>query len=203
MRGEEIARYEKLSDEAAMAACGRDEPGAFDEVFRRFAARVFGYLYHMTRDRELARDLVQETFLRVHRARERYDSGRPLKPWLFRIAANACADVRRSWIERLARRTRSLFQPPSGGADPAAPAGQRPDARAERDVIGERLRAELARLPPAYREAMILRDLEGLTCAEVAAALGKPLGTVLSLLKRGRDRLRVRLEAAGGKESWV
>ena len=184
-----------------MAACARGEAGAFDEVFRRYAARIFGYLHHMTRDRELARDLVQETFLRVHRARERYDAGRPFKPWLFRIAANLCADARRSWLEKLARRTRSLFAPET--VEPAAADRERPEASAERSVLAGRIRAEVARLPHPYREVVVLRDLEGMTCAEIGIALDRPLGTVLSQLKRGRGRLKERLEAEGGKAAWT
>ena len=183
-----------------MSAYARGDAGAFDELFRRYARRLLGYLFHMTGDRQLAEDLVQETFVRVHRARDRYDAGRPLKPWLFRIATNVCADRKRSWLEKLARRTRSLFEP---APEIAAPATDGPESGVERDDLARALRAEISRLDEPYRQAILLHDLEGLTCEETAEALHKPLGTVLSLLKRGRGRLRARLEARGGKASWT
>ncbi len=193
---------DERSDEQVMGAYAAGEPGAFDELFRRYARRLFGYLFHMTMERELARDLVQETFVRVHRARDQYDAGRPFKPWLFRIATNVCADEKRSWFEKLARRTTSLFSS-TLGREPAAADGDRPDRRVERSVLGERFRAEIGKLPEPYRQVILLHELEGLTCEETATALDKPLGTVLSLLSRGRGRLRERLEKAGGKQSWM
>jgi RNA polymerase sigma-70 factor (ECF subfamily) len=188
-------------------AAGGDE-AAFHELFGRWAPRLFGYFMHMTGDREVARDLVQEVLVRLFRHRDRYDARRPFRPWIFRIAANVNTDLRRSRVWKLARRTVSLFE--RGPRDEAAPADvlaaperERPERRAERSVMGERLAAELARLPAVQRRAVVLHDLEGLTCREVAEAMGRPLGSVLSWLARGRSAMRVRLEMAGGKEDWL
>jgi len=187
-----------------MAAYAGGDENAFRELFQRYAPRLFGYLNGMCRDRESARDMVQETFLRVHRSRDRYDPERPFRPWLFRIATNVHNDRHKSWIEVLARRTRSLFDPDlKEGNEPAAPERARPDRRAERTVMTERLTRELAALPRAYRQVLLLRDGQELTCRETAEALGRPVGTVLSLVWRGRRLLRESLERKGGRDSWV
>ena len=203
MRGKNIGRYGNLederSDEQIMAAYAGGEDEAFSEIFRRYAQRLFGYLYHMSRDRELAQDLVQETFVRVHRARERYDPSRPLKPWVFRIATNVQADQAKSWFSKLARRTRRLFEQEEDMAVAATP---RPERATERAMLAVQLRSEIAQLKEPYRQAILLHDLEGLNCRETAEALGKPVGTVLSLLRRGRGLLRARLAGTGGKAAW-
>lgn len=199
---------EGIPDERLMAqvACGDEE--AFHELFGRWAPRLFGYFMHMTGDREVSLDLVQDVLVRLFRHRGRYDARRPFRPWVFRIAANVHADLGRSRMWKLARRTIGLFE--RGPRDEAAPADvlaaperERPERHAERSVLGERLVAELARLPAVQRQAVVLHDLEGLTCREVAEAMGRPVGSVLSWLSRGRGALRVRLELAGGKEDWL
>jgi len=187
-----------------MAAYAGGDEDAFRELFQRYAPRLFGYLNGMCRDRESARDMVQETFLRVHRARDRFDTGRPFRPWLFRIATNVHNDRQKSWMSVLARRTRSLFEPALGpGDEPVAPDRARPDRRAERMMMAERLNHEVAGLPPVYRQVILLRDGQGLTCRETADAVDKPVGTVLSLVWRGRRLLRERLERKGGRDSWI
>ena len=182
-----------------MATYAGGEPEAFQELFRRYAQRLFGYLYHMSHDRELAQDLVQETFVRVHRAREHYDPSRPFKPWIFRIAANVHTDQAKSWLSKLARRTRRLFE----SEELPGPDAQRPELETQDHVLATRLRGEITRLKEPYRQAILLHELEGLSCREVAEAVGKPVPTVLSWLRRGRELLRARLEAKGGKTAWM
>jgi len=190
-----------------MAAHARGDDGAFAELFRRYAGRLFGYLYHMSGDRELAKDLVQETFLRAHRARSRFDPSRVFRPWIFRIASRVHTDHTRSWFGSLSRRSVSLFggdegTGPGWGDRLAGSPAREPARAAEGRDLAARVRAEVGRLPLPYREALLLHDLEGMTCREVAEATGRPIGTVLSWVHRGRALLRDRLEAAGGKEAW-
>jgi RNA polymerase sigma-70 factor (ECF subfamily) len=201
-------QYEADSDERLMERVAGGDDAAFHELFLRWAPRLFGFFVRMTGDREMSKDLAQDTLIRVWRHRARYDAARPFRPWVFRIASNVHADLGRSWFRKLAGRTVGLFD--RGPRDEAAPADrlaaperERPDRQAERTGLRERLDAELARLPAVQRQAVVLRDLEGLTCREVADAMGKPLGSVLSWLSRGRASLRLRLEAGGGKEAWL
>ena len=143
---------DERSDERIMAAYAAGDREAFRELFRRYAQRLHGFLYHMSGDRHLAQDLVQETFLRVHRARAAYDSARPFRPWIFRIAANVHADLARSWFWRLRARTLSLLAEGPGGASAPADrlaAGPATEAwaGAERAQTAALLRRELAALP--------------------------------------------------------
>ena len=199
---------DERSDERIMAAYAAGDREAFRELFRRYAQRLHGFLYHMSGDRHLAQDLVQETFLRVHRARAAYDSARPFRPWIFRIAANVHADLARSWFWRLRARTLSLLAEGPGGASAPADrlaAGPATEAwaGAERAQTAALLRRELAALPAPQRTALLLHDLEGMSVREAAEAMGKPLGSVLSWIRRGRLSLRARLERRGGKGAWV
>jgi RNA polymerase sigma-70 factor (ECF subfamily) len=190
-----------------MEAHARGDPGAFPELFRRWAGRLFGYLRHMSGERELAMDLVQETFIRVHRARHRFDASRPFRPWVFRIATRVHTDLTRSWFWRLRRRTASLFGSGTEGARawadrlPSAPAHEPPRVAEARDLAA-RLRGEVGRLREPYRQAIVLHDLEGLTCREIAEVTGRPVGTVLSWIRRGRAILRERLDETGGRGAW-
>jgi len=183
-----------------MEAHAGGDAGAFEALFRRYVHRLFGFLYHMTGNREVAQDLVQEVFLRVHRARGLYDPSRPFRPWLFGIAVNARRDLAKSWAWKLARRTERFLE---GAGEPEAPRSAGPAMAAEAGELGTRLREELAYLPENQRQAILLHDLEGLTAAEVGKLMDAPLGTVLSWLRRGRAALKGRLEAKGGKGAWA
>jgi RNA polymerase sigma-70 factor (ECF subfamily) len=141
-------------------------------ALRRYARALCG-------DAGLADDLVQDC---LERALSRLFAWRRMKnglrPWLFAILRNV-------WIDEL-RRRRS--RPESSGLDEAVAAAASPPGQLDRLVVRD-LAAALALLIPEQREAVLLVGLEGLSYAEVAAVTGVPLGTVMSRLKRGRDRL--------------
>lgn len=207
-RGTDIEPQDGRTDEQLMLAHARGDRSAFPELFRRWARRLFGYLYHMTNDRELAQDLVQDVFTRVHRSRKAYDPKRPFRPWVFRIASNAGADSSRSWLSRLTRRSRSLFDPirPEGAEVWEQLAGRealQPERLAADQDVSLALRRALGRLRESHRQAVVLHDLEGLTCREIAELTGKPLATILSWVQRGRSELRTVLEAEGGQAAWL
>jgi len=207
-RGTDIEPQDGRTDEQLMLAHTKGDHGAFPELFRRWARRLFGYLYHMTNDRELAQDLVQDVFTRVHRSRKAFDPKRSFRPWIFRIAANAGADSSRSWFTRLARRSRSLFDPvsPEGAEVWERLAGReslQPERQAADRDASIALRRALGRLRESHRQAVVLHDLEGLSCREIAELTGKPLATILSWVQRGRTELRTVLEAEGGSSAWL
>jgi RNA polymerase sigma factor (sigma-70 family) len=94
----------QLPDEALMERYADGDAQAFDELFRRYEPRAYAFFLRRTGSPERARDLYQELFLRIHRARDRYDRGRPFAPWLFRIA-------QRLWIDDQRRAHRSYEVP--------------------------------------------------------------------------------------------
>ncbi len=190
-----------------MAAHASGDAKAFRELFRRWGRRVFGFLACGGAGRGLAMDMTQETFMRVHGARLSYDPARPFRPWLFTIAARVQADLAKSWFWRLKLRTVGIFD--RLGERPApiellgSPKDKSPEILAEKAELAEIMRAQIEALPRAHRTALLLHDLAGLSAREVAEATGKPLGTVLSWIRRGRSSLKRRLEEMGGKAAWL
>jgi RNA polymerase sigma-70 factor (ECF subfamily) len=193
-----MGSHDDRTDAELMEAHAGGDEEAFEALFRRYVHRLFGFLYHMTGNRETAQDLLQEVFFRVHRARSLYDPSRPFRPWLFGIAVNARRDLAKSWAWKLACRTERFME--GGIREPEVPGVEQ---GGEAGILAGRLRAELRGLPEDQRQAIVLHDLEGLTAAEVGEAMDAPLGTVLSWLRRGRAALKERLEAKGGKGAWA
>jgi RNA polymerase sigma-70 factor (ECF subfamily) len=139
---------------------------------------LFGAAYRMTGNAHDAEDLVQETFLRAHRAFDRFEPGSNARGWLHIILQR----VRTDMFRRTRRRPETVELL---GEGPATPPPQ--DALASgREDLERALRA----LPDAFREAVVLRDVQELSYAEIASALGIPAGTVMSRIHRGRALLR-------------
>jgi RNA polymerase sigma-70 factor (ECF subfamily) len=142
----------------------------------------------LTRDRTEAEDLVQETYLRAVRAFGRLLPDSNLKSWMFAIMRNA-------WLNQL-RHTRSgprfveLDADDKDSGDWLDPVACDPHALYLRKLEREEIRAAIDRLPPLYREIIVLRDIEGFSYQQIATILGCPSGTVMSRLGRARHRLR-------------
>lgn len=165
---------------------------AFEEIYERFGSMVFNLALRFTGEPEEAADLSQETFLKIHRHLAGFRGRSSLKTWVYRVAVNCCRSryrKQRAWRSRLmADSETSLERLPDCHRSPE----ERAIARNTVDRISE----ALAALPVIYREAVLLRDIEGLTYEEIAEVLGQRLGTVRSRIARGRDRLRVLLEVS-------
>ena len=204
MEGHENERYRTATDEEAMGAWQVGDADAFRELFRRWTPRLFSYFSAMNSDS--AMDLVQETWIKVIRAHGRYDPSRPLRPWIFRIASRVRTDLFRSWAWKLrtltARPVHDEAGAPAGQMDAYPAGGDNPSQSAEKKELGDRIRREVGGLREPWRQAIVLHDLEGLTCAETAEVMGVPTATVLTWVRRGRQALRTRLEAEGGMKPW-
>lgn len=162
---------------------------AFTEIFRRHQTMVYNVAYRMCGDRFEAEDLAQGVFLRIWRHLAKFEGRSSLKTWIYRITINYCRSRlgrRRWWGTSIER---------DDGSPPALPDRRRgPEDRAVARDEGRRLARALRDVPSPYREAVILRDLEGLTYREIADVLEIPVGTVRSRIARGRGRLKERLE---------
>lgn len=170
---------------------------AFDQLVVRYTPDVFAVAFRLTEDREEANDITQETFLSAVRGIAGFRGDSEVKTWLIRIAINHSRN-RFRWFKRRKRdRTISLESPigegrateidliPDNGEDPE----QATLCREREAAIARELRA----LPVAFREAVILCDVEGYSYEEVSSILGVGLGTVKSRIARGRSILRNRL----------
>lgn len=182
------------------------EEAAFDRLVEERSGDIYALLYRLTQDPEEARDLTQETFLQAFRNIAHFRGDADLRTWLYRIAVNQARNRWRWWKRRRRDVTVSLDQSGSSNGDDAnsTPLSARlsdkearnPEqlalAREREQVLTVALRA----LSRAYREVVVLRDIEGLSYEEVATALEISVGTVKSRLSRGRLELRRRLEGS-------
>jgi RNA polymerase sigma-70 factor (ECF subfamily) len=164
---------------------------SFEQLLKAHEALVLRIAQRLLWDREEARDAAQEVFLRLHRSLNRFDGERPLKPWLYRTTVNICHD-----FQRKRRRVVSL----EVASDAAAPG---PSAYAEL-ATRERwklVEVALQTIPERERDAIVLRDLEGLDTAEVADILGTNESTVRSQISKGRLKLRQFVESQAGRKA--
>ena len=171
---------------------------AFDHLVRERSGEVYRLLYRLTEDAEEARDLTQETFLHAFQKINCFRGDADLRTWLYRIAINQARNRLRWWRRRRSEATVSLDALSEQGEQPRfanlCAQGESPEQMTlarEREMV---LQKALRTLNQAYREAVILRDVEGLSYEEIAAALEITVGTVKSRIARGRLELRRKLE---------
>jgi RNA polymerase sigma-70 factor (ECF subfamily) len=182
------------SDEtlAAQAAAGDD--AAFETIVERYQARVFRLACRLTNDTD-APDVLQETFLQVYRHLSSFRGESHFGTWLYRIASNTALMHRRACARRPAE-SLDVFLPrfDAQGMHAATPAELQIAARADelldRQFLAEKAREVMARLPDLYRDAFVLRDLEEMSTADVARALGVEPATVRQRVHRARLMLR-------------
>jgi RNA polymerase sigma-70 factor (ECF subfamily) len=174
------------ADQALVDRAKRGDQEGIRLLVEKYQRRVIGLAWGLLGNRPDAEDVAQEAFLRAFRSIGSFRGQSSFRTWLFQIAINAARTYRRT-REGRPEDTR-------GGAmefDATPGAGS-----LERAVIArDRVRRALATLPPDLREAVVLRDVNGLDYREIAAALGVPMGTVESRIFRGRARLKHALEA--------
>ena len=185
VKGETVDRAG--SPEAASLDAAEWTPPTWEDVVRDHSARVYRLAYRLTGNTHDAEDLTQEVFVRVFRSLATYSPG-TFEGWLHRITTNLFLDMarrrQRIRFEGLGEETTARLS----GAEPT-PAQVFDDRHLDGDV-----QAALKALPPEYRAAVILCDIEGLSYEEIADTLGIKLGTVRSRIHRGRAQLREALE---------
>lgn len=173
---------------ALMMAYQSGEASAFEALYAQLAPAIGGYLRSLCRDPARAEDLLQETFLQVHRSRHTYLPARPVKPWVYAIARNVFLMSRRAAGRRERRET------VVGESFPDVPVPAEAEGLADRDAV----RGALARLPDDRRESLLLHHVWGLSFREIGAVLGVSEAAAKLRAHRGVRRLREIL--AGGDE---
>ena len=148
---------------------------------------LYGYALALTRDKAEAEDLVQETYLRAVKAANHPAPEGNLKAWLFVIMRNAWLNIARH--NQKGRRVFE-FETDEQQLPVAADTFSNPYVVYLRKLEREQVRAAIDKLPDAYREIVVLRDLEGFSYQEIATVLNCPAGTVMSRLGRAREKLR-------------
>jgi RNA polymerase sigma-70 factor (ECF subfamily) len=194
------------ADDALVASAAGGDVRAFEEIVKRHAGLVLGLGRRVLGNRAEAEDLLQDVFMKVHRSLSTFRGESSLKTWIARVTMNAARNRRRDEGRRL-RLVSSLDAPLKDGEDSTL--GDRvadcaPDAERLALSTEARTRIETAihALPPEFREALVLREIEGLSYDEIAAALEINVGTVKSRLARARTRLQEALaDLVDGQES--
>lgn len=175
---------------------GGDE-SAFEVLVERHQRRVFRLLLRMMGSREEAEDVSQDTFLSLHRHGKKFRSEARFSTFVYRVAANAALNRRRTLGRARARANRFAERQAAGDNLPHAP--RNPEDAALGTELSARVREALQGLTPSLRMPVILYDIEGLAYGEIAEILGVAEGTIKSRIHRARKALREELQSTLGK----
>ena len=180
------------SELARLAELGR-EP-AFRELLIRYERPIFSLIYRMVRDRELAEDLAQETFVRAFNSIAKYNSSKKFSSWIFRIAHNHTIDyLRKGKLDTISIHGTSSGK--EGGSEfSITTTDESPYEFAERRELGGQIEVAIGQLREEYRMAILLFHVEGYSYAEIAETMDIPLGTAKTYLHRARKEMKEHLE---------
>lgn len=179
----------KLSDREVLRKAAEDQ-GYLSILVKRYRTPLYNFVYRFVGDRETAEDVVQETFLRCLRHSHQYPAIEQVSTWLYTIAGNlAKTELRRRkrwrWIPigpSEDEEHTSFYEP----VDKERLPGEQTDSHQVKETVVEAIH----RLPEEFREAVLLRDLNGFSYEEIAKIINCPVGTVKSRVNRGRLRLQ-------------
>lgn len=189
--------YRDQSDQTLVEQCLDGDERAARELVVRFEKPVFSLIYRMVRDRELAEDLAQETFVRTLNNLRRYNPSYKFSSWLFKIGYNLTIDhLRKKQLHVV-----SIHGAPDAVTPDQQAATQitleasdeRPDQLLEARSIGAEIEAAIEQLRPEYQTAILLRHVQGYAYEEIAEVMDVPLGTVKTYIHRARNELKLAL----------
>lgn len=185
------------SDEVLVSRAKAGDTGAYDALVTRHRGRIYAMIRQMVKNEADAWDLAQESFIKAWKALPRFEAKARFTTWLYRIAHNTVYD----WIRRK--------RPESGGElndeifgeeriDPASTTTPTMDRSPDEEMVGGELRdkieAALEQLSPQHREAVVLKDVQGLAYKEIAEVMDCSIGTVMSRLHYARQKLQTLLK---------
>lgn len=153
---------------------------AFRMLYDRFKSQIFLYCLRMMNDRDAAKDVLQEVFIRIHTNREKYEPGTNFNGWVHTIARNLCLNAKRD------ARNHASF-------DETMAYNDNPKAMNADVALRDKLAEEIAGLPEIYREALVLREYKGHSYQEIVEITGVAMSTVKFRIFKAREMLRQRL----------
>jgi RNA polymerase sigma factor (sigma-70 family) len=183
---------DQVSDAALVAACRRGDGAALSALVERYQADVFGTALRLSHNRDTALELTNTIFYKAYQNVHQFDTSRPLRPWLLRIATNETLN----WLRSQRREREHVVEGEAGEialeVAPGAPDAE-PEAMALRLEQRDEVRAALAQIPERYRVVLTLRFFDELSYAEIGEITGQDANTVGVQLLRARALLRAAL----------
>ena len=182
---------DSISDQDVLFRLVDEDVDAFDILVNRYKNRLINFVYRFVKDYDVSEDIVQETFLRVFRHRHNYKAIANFSTWIFTIAGNlAKSELRRRKRWRFlsvdaVNEDEKKFDLPDNGIQP--------DRAASVSIMEESIQKAIDSLQIKYKEALILRDIEGMSYKQIADITGVPVGTVKSRVNRARKKLQKKL----------
>jgi RNA polymerase sigma-70 factor (ECF subfamily) len=170
---------------------------AFDQLVTRYRGKVYGMCHHLLQNEQDAWDIAQEAFIKAWRALPSFKLDSSFYTWLYRIVHNCSYDwLRKRRIQSDGEFDDEIHRDVAAGAEAVPRDGLRPDQALKNKELGARITAAIEQLSPEHREVMLLREVEGLSYEEIAAATESQTGTVMSRLFYARKKLQELLKDA-------
>lgn len=180
---------ENYSDEQLIALAVNKDKAALETLIKRYLQPVYGFSYKYVKNQADAEDITQEVFVKVWRNLKKFDSQRPFRPWLYKIARNTCLDM-------LKKKSPVLFselneaEGDSSFEENLIARAESPAEAAEAALTAARLKSAVAKLKPEYAEVVTLYHQRELNFREISQTLSQPLNTVKSRYRRALLRLK-------------
>lgn len=180
-------------DSGLVMQARRGDMKSFDELVTRHRARIFAMIRNMIHQEAEAWDLAQEVFIKAWHALPKFEGKARFSTWLYRIAHNVVYDfTRKRKIESAGELDDGIFsrEKIDVGSTTTPSGGESPDDEMARGELRVKIEAALAKLSPEHREAVVLKDAQGLAYKEIAEVMGTSIGTVMSRLFYARQKLQ-------------
>jgi RNA polymerase sigma-70 factor (ECF subfamily) len=185
-------RFKELSDADLLARYTRGEEAAFRELVSRYKNSLYAFLRQFLNRQDLVEDVFQDTFLQLFSSRDSFDTSRPLRPWLFTIAANKAKDALRKWQRTAAVPIGTIADSEESSFDDVLNTiishTTTPSENLERDETAARVERVIADMPENLREILILAYFNKFSYKQMAEILSIPIGTVKSRLHTAVSR---------------
>ena len=183
----EIISLDEYTDEQLIKAFQNGEMKAYRLLVSRYKDPLINYIYNFVNDIQVAEDVLQETFLRLYKNKHYYKEIAKFSTWIYTIAGNlARTELRKKKRHRLF----SIHNYMNEDKDfEIVDENQTPEEKTHSDMVQDQVKDAIQKLPDSFKDAVLLRDVQGLDYEEISEILKTPLGTVKSRINRGRARL--------------
>lgn len=201
-----VEKYSKLSDAELLAHYTAGEEAAFREIVNRYKNSLYAFLRQFLNRHDLVEDVFQETFLQLFASRESFDTNRPLRPWLFTIAANKAKDALRKWQRTSAVSIGTMADSQEISFDDMLNTVTSDDTmpydELQRDETSKRVGQIIADMPENLREILILAYFQRFSYKQMAEILSIPIGTVKSRLHTAVGRFAKEWKTSVGSKEF-